>query len=131
MALSIPDAVSVTLGVGFPGHGIFATPFVTTAPSLFRSTNSLYSVPDPNVPDAVITGFLSSTPARFTFILLIALPPCSGIQVRLYILSCYEHENEDPHLWICTHRQDTRLRHRPYALPWRSSTEFPFQAHMP
>ena len=131
MALSIPDAVSVTLGVGFPGHGTLATPFVTTAPSLFRSTNSLYSAPEPNVPDAVITGFLSSTPARFTFILLITLPPYLRTPVHLYILSCYAHGNGHPHLWICIHRQGTPLHHRPCALPWKSSREYPFQAHMP
>ena len=37
---SIPPYVSATRGVGLPGHGIFATPFVVTAPSLFKSTNS-------------------------------------------------------------------------------------------
>ncbi len=33
--------------VGLPGHGTFATPFVVTAPSLFRSTNSENSSPEP------------------------------------------------------------------------------------
>ena len=35
---------------------MFATPLVTTAPRWFRSTNSEYSIPDPKVPEAVITG---------------------------------------------------------------------------
>ena len=51
------------------------TPFVTTAPRRFRSTNSLYSAPEPNVPEATITGFFSSTPARFTFVFNTVPPP--------------------------------------------------------
>jgi len=49
-----------------PGHGTLATPFVVTAPSLLRSTYSLYSMPEPNVPEATVTGFLNVTPAIFT-----------------------------------------------------------------
>ena len=69
MALSMPLRTSATLGVGFPGQGTLATPLVTTAPSRFRSTNSLYSSPDPKVPEATMTGFFNSTPARFTAVL--------------------------------------------------------------
>ena len=66
--MSIPLCVSAILGVGLPGHGTLATPFVTTAPNLFKSTNSLYSAPEPNVPDAVITGFFKVTPAIVTLV---------------------------------------------------------------
>ena len=59
MALSIPEGVSATRGEGFPSHGTFETPFVTTAPSFDISINSEYSSPLPKVPLAVITGFLS------------------------------------------------------------------------
>jgi hypothetical protein len=75
MAFNIPPYTSATLGTGFPSHGTLATPFVTTAPSLFKSTNSAYSIPDPNVPDAVITGFLNSTPAIFTFVFILMPMP--------------------------------------------------------
>ena len=75
MAFIIPACVSQTLGVGLPVHGVSATPFVTTAPSLFKSTNSPYSMPEPNVPDAVIIGFLNSTPAIVTFVFIIQYPP--------------------------------------------------------
>ncbi|CDB62155.1 uncharacterized protein BN486_02283 [Clostridium clostridioforme CAG:132] len=70
MALSMPPYTSAILGVGLPGHGALATPLVTTAPRRFKSTNSLYSMPEPNVPDASITGFLNSTPAIFTLIFI-------------------------------------------------------------
>ena len=132
MALSIPPMLSLSLSVSdFPAT--VHLPHLLSQLRQVCSDPQIHCIPLRNqmFRNAVITGFLSSTPARFTFILLIALPPCSGIQVRLYILSCYGHENENPYLWICTHRQDTRLRHRPYALPWRSSTEFLFQGHMP
>ena len=66
MALSMPPYTSVTLGTGLPSQGVLATPLVVTAPSLFRSTNSLYSIPDPKVPEAVVTGFLKVTPAILT-----------------------------------------------------------------
>ena len=51
-------------------HGTLATPFVTTAPKRFRSTKSPYSIPEPNVPDAVITGFLRVTPAIVTLVFI-------------------------------------------------------------
>ena len=72
-AFNIPPYTSATLGVGFPSHGLSATPFVVTAPSLFKSTNSLYSAPEPNVPEATVTGFFHSTPAIFTDILISVL----------------------------------------------------------
>ena len=53
MAFNMPPYTSVTLGTGLPSQGLLATPLVVTAPSLFRSTNSLYSIPDPKVPEAV------------------------------------------------------------------------------
>ena len=79
MALSMPPYTSATRGVGLPSQGTSDTPLVTTAPSRLRSTKSAYSIPDPNVPDAVITGFFSSIPAILTakFILLIYPVPRS------------------------------------------------------
>ena len=68
MAFNIPLGVSVTLGVGFPSQGTLATPLVTTAPRRFKSTNSVYSIPEPKVPEAVMTGFLNSTPAMLTLV---------------------------------------------------------------
>jgi hypothetical protein len=62
----MPLAVSMILGVGFPSHGTRDTPFVTTAPNRFRSINPLYSCPEPNVPDAGITGFFNVMPAIST-----------------------------------------------------------------
>ena len=70
MALIIPPYVSAILGAGLPGHGTLETPLVTTAPKRFRSTNSPYSCPEPKVPDAVITGFFSSTPAILTAVFI-------------------------------------------------------------
>jgi hypothetical protein len=62
----MPLAVSMILGVGFPSHGTRDTPFVTTAPNRFKSINPLYSCPEPNVPDAGITGFFNVMPAIST-----------------------------------------------------------------
>ena len=70
MAFNMPPYTSATRGTGFPGHGTLATPLVTTAPSLFRSTKSTYSIPEPKVPDAVITGFLNLTPAISTAVFI-------------------------------------------------------------
>ena len=72
----MPLLISATRGVGLPGHGTFATPLVTTAPRRDKSTKSLYSMPEPNVPDAVITGFFNSTPAIFTLKSAIFLYSC-------------------------------------------------------
>ena len=58
------------LGAGFPSHGVNETPLVTTAPSWFESTNSLYSCPEPNVPDAGIIGFLKVIPAILIDVLI-------------------------------------------------------------
>lgn len=58
------------LGAGFPSHGVYETPLVTTAPSWFKSTNSLYSCPEPNVPDAGIIGFLKVIPAILIDVLI-------------------------------------------------------------
>ena len=75
MAFSMPDGVSQILGVGFPSHGVDATPLVTTAPRRFRSKNSENSAPEPKVPEAVMTGFFSLTPHRSTLILCVMLTP--------------------------------------------------------
>jgi hypothetical protein len=64
----MPEGVSQILGVAFPSQGVMATPFVTTAPSRFRSRKREYSIPDPKVPDATIPGFLRTTPAILTLI---------------------------------------------------------------
>ena len=131
MAFSIPPAVSATLGVGFPGQGTLATPLVTTAPRRFKSTNSLYSIPEPKVPEAVITGFFSSTPARFTLVFIITPPPYTEIPVRLCRHVYYAPGNV--HQFQKTgRRMQGRLRfRRPYALPWKSSRGFLFPEHTP
>ena len=54
----------------FYAHGVNETPLVTTAPSWFKSTNSLYSCPEPNVPDAGIIGFLKVIPAILIDVLI-------------------------------------------------------------
>ena len=74
IAFIIPDGVSVTLGVGLPSQGLSDTPFVVTAPSLPRSTNPEYSIPEPKVPDAVVMGFFSVYPANSTVRSIISLP---------------------------------------------------------
>ena len=61
--LSIPDGVSTVRGVTFPLRGRGVTVLVTRAPSLVRSTTDPYSAPKPEVPEAVITGFLILKPA--------------------------------------------------------------------
>ena len=77
-------------GVGFPGHGTFATPLVTTAPRRFRSTNSLNSAPEPKVPDAtVMTGFFQLHSGQiFTFVFItvstsVARNTGPSLQIRL------------------------------------------------
>ena len=74
MAFIIPPCVSAILGVGLPGQGTFATPFVVTAPSFDTSKNSSYSMPEPKVPDATVTGFFSVTPAILTSVFIKAPP---------------------------------------------------------
>ncbi len=94
----MPPYVSAILGVGFPCQGTFATPLVTTAPNLFKSTNSLYSSPEPNVPEAVIIGFFNSTPAIFTVVFIIAPPPQQEKLVRLYKFFYFLHWYVHRHL---------------------------------
>ena len=121
----MPPYTSATLGVGFPSHGLFATPFVVTAPSLFKSTNSLYSAPEPNVPDATVTGFFHSTPATFTDILLITAPPPSHqTQVPPCIYACCSHCCEHPCPLSCIRRQDMHQFHMPCAPPLIQSSPY-------
>ena len=117
MAFIIPLWTSAIRGVGFPVQGTSATPLLTTAPSLFKSTNSLYSAPDPKVPEAVITGFFNSTPPIFTCIFIKAPPPYLRIQDRLCKSFCCVPGNGYPLLLTCRHRPDRRRCRRPSALP--------------
>ena len=119
MALSIPPYTSATRGVGLPGQGTLATPLVTTAPRRFRSTNSSYSMPEPKVPDAVITGFLKVTPAIVVCVFIRSLPPQHQIRGHRCRFSHYAHENDDPLLWSLPRSPGRHPRHRPYALPER------------
>ena len=90
IAFSMPLGVSAMRGVGLPAHGTAATPLVTTAPSLFKSTNSLYSSPAPKVPLAVITGFLRVIPARLTSVEMFkAPPPLRETPVRRHRRACF------------------------------------------
>ena len=70
MELSIPPLVSAILGTGLPFHGSSEIPFTVIPPKQFKSICSLYSLPDPKVPDAVVTGFFNVIPAIETSILL-------------------------------------------------------------
>ena len=132
MAFIIPPYVSAILGVGLPGHGTFATPFVVTAPRRFRSTNSEYSIPEPNVPDATVIGFFHSTPAMFTaiFTLLITVPPPQHKrQDHLHkSLHCVPL-NAHPHSLSDRHRQDRRLHHMPSFLPMKSHNGYSALPH--
>jgi len=67
MAFSMPQGVSTTLGGLFPKDGSRERPFTIMAPKLSRSIKSLNSSPYPNVPEAVITGFLSARPPISVF----------------------------------------------------------------
>ena len=58
---SIPPETGFKRGGGFPGQGSAESDFTTTAPSAARSKYAASSAPWPEVPDAVITGFGSST----------------------------------------------------------------------
>jgi hypothetical protein len=62
----IPPSVSKILGGGFPAIGFREIPFVMIAPKRLMSKKSLYSSPNPNVPEAAITGFLSVILPIFT-----------------------------------------------------------------
>src|SRR3990172_3355237 len=66
MELSMLDAHSQIRGGGFPRRGLSVTVFATRAPKLLRSIKLLYSRPEPNVPDAGITGLFIFIPARLT-----------------------------------------------------------------
>ncbi len=66
MAFSMPHEVSTILGGLFPLDCSSDKPFTIMAPSRFKSTRSLNSLAYPNVPDAVITGFLNSIPPMST-----------------------------------------------------------------
>ena len=135
MAFIIPPYTSATLGVGFPAHGTFATPFVVTAPNLFKSTNSENSSPEPKVPEATVTGFFHSTPAMFTLIsteLCFSVfirfpPPLIRIPVHPYRPVCCVHCCD--HLFLCSyiHRQDMLRFHMPFSLPMKCNT----QSHFP
>ena len=131
IAFIIPLWISAIRGVGFPVQGTSATPLVTTAPSLFKSTNSLYSAPEPKVPEAVITGFFNSTPPIFTFIFIKVPPPYLRIQDHLYRFFYCEPENEHPPLLTCRHRPDRRRCRRPSVPPWKCSREYPVPGHRP
>src|SRR5699024_183018 len=96
----------------------------------FRSTNSLYSSPEPKVPEAVITGFFSSTPASFTLVLLIIPPPCLKIPVRPCRHAYCAHENVRLLPWIGRHRPGRRRYRRPFVPPWKSSRGALFLEHI-
>ena len=124
MAFNMPPYTSATRGVGFPSQGTLATPFVTTAPSLFKSTNSAYSIPEPKVPDAVITGFFNSIPAIFIFVSMFSsfLFPAGikyphllpKIQVHPYIFSHSLHGNGHLFPLSCIRIPNTHLHRRPF-----------------
>ena len=87
---AIADRVYLLVGV----IALFAitVSFVTTAPRQFKSTNSEYSIPEPKVPDAVITGFLNSTPAILTFVfkfIFIPVPFCLLLHVYTFNYDLY------------------------------------------
>ena len=62
MELRIPDGVSAIRYCRFPGRASTVVPLFTIAPSRATSKSSAYSIPWPNVPDAVSTGLRSHSP---------------------------------------------------------------------
>ena len=62
----MPAGVSAMRGAGLPRRSVGVRPLTPMPPSRDRSKNSPYSWPKPNVPDAVVTGFLSATPQKLT-----------------------------------------------------------------
>ena len=66
IAFSIPEAVSATLGTGFPTFGFMEIPLVEKPPNSFKSKKSKYSSPYPKVPEAAITGLSRTNFPRFT-----------------------------------------------------------------
>ena len=67
MEFKSPPGVSTTRGGGFPSFLFRVIVFVIMAPSLFISTKSFISFPNPAVPEAKITGFFSSSFLILTF----------------------------------------------------------------
>ena len=59
------DKKQVFIGTFLNGHCRFNEKAIEYA-DLFKSTYSLNSSPEPNVPDAVVTGFFILTPAKST-----------------------------------------------------------------
>ena len=130
MAFNIPPYTSAIRGVGLPGQGTFATPFVTTAPNLFKSTNSPYSIPEPKVPEPVITGFLNSTPAIFTLVFIRFPPPVPQIRGLPYKFWCCSHGNAGPSLQSLPHSL-SRRRFRMPCVPLRKyRRECPLLPHI-
>ncbi len=135
IALIIPPYVSAILGVLLPAQATVATPFVVTAPNLFKSTYSAYSIPEPNVPEATVTGFLKGIPAISTFIfikLFIKIqPPLHEIQVLLYKYAYFSLWNV--HQSVLNHRrtQDMHLFRTPFFPQEKDNSQFDVLARMP
>ena len=100
-----------------------------TAPSRFRSTKSVNSAPDPNVPEATVTGLFHSTPAIVTFVFIRFPPPLTKIPDRLYRFFCYAHYCDDLFLSSCIHMQDMLRYRMPCALPAKYSIRSRFPPH--
>src|SRR5699024_3625364 len=83
MALSIPQAVSATRGVGLPGRSEPVAAFIITAPSLLKSSNALHSLPNPKQPEAGIIGFSNCKPGKCTDKSIIIRPPLQQKQDHL------------------------------------------------
>ena len=131
MAFIMPPYTSATLGVGLPAQGTFATPLVVTAPSWFKSTNSENSSPDPNVPEATVTGFFHSTPAMLIFIFIRFPPPKPGIPGRPCRPSYYARCCARPFLCSCRRSPGMRRSRRPSALPEKYNIRYHFPGHTP
>ena len=66
MEFSMPDGVSAMRGVGLPSQGVKETPLVVMAPRRATSKKSAYSLPEPKVPEASVTGFFIRRPPKST-----------------------------------------------------------------
>ena len=88
MQLSIPAGVSATRTPGFPGRGSGVMPLEMMAPTWSRSRKSLYSTPNPKVPEAPMTGVFMEIPANWTAIrsLIMQRPPSRQKQDRRHRL---------------------------------------------
>ena len=75
----MPIGVSAMRGAGLPRRSVGVRPLTPMPPSSDRSKNSPYSWPKPKVPEAVVIGFLSSTPQIFTRKSITKRPPCCQI----------------------------------------------------